>query len=135
MYTGCIHSRTGPVLSMTPLMKCGSRCCNTTSPPATTCARALRENTGFCVGVRRPTQRGRVGWGDQGTWGDDRWHALHVLASAKQHEYDCWGNSCATQMSLPRRPGHRRQEETLKFDFGRFSCGVHPCHVCMCVSL
>lgn len=28
--------------------------CNSTLPPPATCARVLRENTGFCIGVRRP---------------------------------------------------------------------------------
>lgn len=37
---------------------CGSHCCNSTLPPPATCARVLRENTGFCVGVRRPHSRG-----------------------------------------------------------------------------
>lgn len=37
---------------------CGSLCCNSTLPPPATCARVLRENTGFCVGVRRPHSRG-----------------------------------------------------------------------------
>lgn len=37
---------------------CGSRCCNTTLPLPATCARVLRENTGVCVGVRRPHSGG-----------------------------------------------------------------------------
>lgn len=38
-------------------LNCGSCCCNTTLPPPTTCVRVLRENTGFCVGVRHPHSR------------------------------------------------------------------------------
>lgn len=45
------------------------------------------------------------------------------------------GTAAPHKCPPPRSPECRRQEETLKFDFGRFSCGVHPCHVCMCVSL
>ena len=64
-------------------LNCGCHCCNLTSSPPATCARALRENTSFCVGVRRPNGRGlryiRVGC--------DRCHTLPVFPCSKEHEY------------------------------------------------
>lgn len=68
---------------------CGSRCCNSTLPPPATCARALRENTGFCVGVRRPHSRGAKVHYVPMTGGMLLYMRAWIWSG-------CWWNSCTT---------------------------------------
>lgn len=72
------------------LLWCGSHCCNSTLPPPATCARVPRENTGFCVGVRRPHGGG---WRYIG----QLWQVASSPSSEERgYGRGCWCNSCTT---------------------------------------